>query len=209
MSKYQKGKVYKLVSNSSDLVYYGSTYNKLTKRLTGHKSDYKGYSNGKGQRYKTSYELIKLEDAQIILVEDFPCERKEQLLAQERFYIENNTCVNKNIPGRTDEEYMRQYKEKHKENLKEQNKLYREKNKDKIKEYREANKDKEREYREANKEKITKQKKEYREANKEKIKEGNKKWREQNKEYNKQYYEINKEKITKQKKEYYETNKKN
>ena len=199
MSKYQKGKVYKLVSNSSELVYYGSTYNKLTKRLTGHKSDYKGYSNGKrNYGYKTSFKIIELGDAQIILVEDFPCERKEQLLAQERFYIENNTCVNKNIPGRTDEEYMRQYKEKHKENLKEQNKLYREKNKDKIKEYREANKDKEREYREANKEKITKQKKEYREANKEKIKEGNKK-----------YYEINKEKITKQKKEYYETNKKN
>ena len=134
MSKYQKGKVYKLVSNSSELVYYGSTFNKLTKRLTGHKSDYKGYSNGKGQRYKTSYELIKLEDAQIILVEDFPCERKEQLIARERFYIENNPCVNKNIPSRTRKEYSKIYRENNIEKEKERHKKYRENNKEKERE---------------------------------------------------------------------------
>ena len=56
MSKYQKGKVYKLVSNSSDLVYYGSTFNKLTKRLTGHKTDYKKYVNGK-RSYISSFKI--------------------------------------------------------------------------------------------------------------------------------------------------------
>ena len=46
-SKYQKSKIYKLVSNSSELVYYGSTYTKLSKRLSGHKTAYKRYLNGK------------------------------------------------------------------------------------------------------------------------------------------------------------------
>ena len=123
MEKYQKGKIYKLVSTTSDLVYYGSTTRILSYRLTDHKSDYKGYLNGK-RNYRTSFELMKLGDAQIILVEDYRCDTKKELLARERFYIENNICVNKEIPGRT----IKEWRDKNKEYDKE----YYKKNKDKI-----------------------------------------------------------------------------
>ena len=123
MEKYNRGKVYKLVSDKSNLVYYGSTICKLSIRLAKHRYEYKkNLSNEKSN--KTAYKLLELGDAKIILVEDFPCERKEQLLARERFYIENNICVNKEIPGRT----IKEWRDKNKEYDKE----YYKKNKDKI-----------------------------------------------------------------------------
>jgi hypothetical protein len=65
-----------------------------------------------------------------MLVEDFPCERKEQLHARERFYIESNDCLNKRIPGRTKKEYYADNVEK----FNEHNKKYNAENSEKIKE---------------------------------------------------------------------------
>ena len=90
MEKYQKGKIYKIVSNELDLVYYGSTTKTLKQRLNDHRGHYKRYLKGKGQYY-SSFELMKLDDAQIILVEDFPCENKKELHQRERFYIEGQS----------------------------------------------------------------------------------------------------------------------
>jgi len=162
-SKYQKSKIYKLVSNSSELVYYGSTYTKLSKRLSGHKTAYKRYLNGK-KNYITSYKLMELGDAQIILVENFPCNNIEELIARERYYIESNPCVNKVIPGRTKKEYH----EVNKEKISEQHKVKYQENREErikqVKEYSEANKDKIKEYRAEykikNKEEISKKRKE-------------------------------------------------
>ena len=179
MEKYNRGKVYKLVSDKSNLVYYGSTICKLSIRLAKHRYEYKkNLSNEKSN--KTAYKLLELGDAKIILVEDFPCERKEQLLARERHYIENNPCVNKCIPitNMTAKEYNKEwriknkdkkremdriYKAKNKEKLKEQSKLYREKNKEKLKE-------RDRLAYQKNKEKRRKQMKQYNEKNKDKKK---------------------------------------
>ena len=179
MEKYNRGKVYKLVSDKSNLVYYGSTICKLSIRLAKHRYEYKkNLSNEKSN--KTAYKLLELGDAKIILVEDFPCERKEQLLSRERYYIENNDCVNKCIPitNMTAKEYSKKwrdtnkdkkremdriYKEKNKEKLKEQSKLYREKNKEKLKE-------RDRLAYQKNKEKRRKQMKQYNEKNKDKKK---------------------------------------
>ena len=184
MEKYNRGKVYKLVSDKSNLVYYGSTICKLSIRLAKHRYEYKkNLSNEKSN--KTAYKLLELGDAKIILVEDFPCERKEQLLARERFYIENNICVNKEIPGRTKEEYRATHKEKAKEYSKK---------------WRDTNKDKKREmdriYKAKNKEKLKEQSKLYREKNKEKLKERDR-----------LAYQKNKEKRRKQMKQYNEKNK--
>jgi hypothetical protein len=127
MVNYQDGKIYKLVG--SGLTYYGSTTQRLSQRKAEHKK--KSYSNKR---------LFELGDVDIVLVEAFPCNNKEELHARERYYIENNECVNKNIPTRTD------------------------------KEYKEFNKDKYKEYREHNKNKIKSKKKQYYEKNKEYIK---------------------------------------
>ena len=157
MEKYQEGKIYKIISNKLDLVYYGSTTKTLKQRLNDHRGHYKRYLKGKGQYY-SSFELMKLDDAQIILVEDFPCENKKELHQRERFYIESNTCVNKNIPGRTEKEW----REKNKEILLEKRREYIKQNSEKLKkEFKEwANN---------NKEKIAERQKKYYQDNREKI----------------------------------------
>jgi DNA polymerase III delta prime subunit len=54
---------------------------------------------------------LEREDFSIILIEDFPCERREQLLSRERWWIDNSDCVNKNLPTRTSKEYYQDNKE--------------------------------------------------------------------------------------------------
>ena len=115
------------------LVYYGSTTQKLSYRLSGHRRVFKFFLGGKGN-YVTSFEIVKYVSCKIILVEKFSCDSKEELFARERFYIENNDCVNRNIPGRTKEEY-RQTRE-NKEKMGEYCKEYYENNKKKISEYK-------------------------------------------------------------------------
>jgi hypothetical protein len=182
MDRYKNGKIYKIVDNSTGEIYIGSTCEPtLAHRLSKHKACYKRYLTGAGC-FITSYNILQNNNYSIVLLEDFPCERKDQLLARERFYIENNKCVNKFVPTRTHKEYQEQNKDKikeyqkewyeqNKDKIKDKQKEYQEQNKDKIKEYQkewyEQNKDKQKEYQEQNKEKI----KEYREQNKEKIKE--------------------------------------
>ena len=145
MPDYTKGKIYKLVSHQTDNIYIGSTCQPLCERKSKHKNAYKRFQSGKF-KYITSYEIVKFDDVQIILLENCPCENREQLLARERFYIENtNNCINKHIPTRTKKEHYEDNKEKNAEKRKE----YVKKNADKIKQYKV-------EWREQNKEKIKK-----------------------------------------------------
>jgi len=133
MPDYSKGKIYKLVGGG--LTYYGSTVNELRYRLKLHKAHFKQNIN------ITSKLLFETGDeVKIFLVEKFPCADKMELNARERWYIEQNDCVNKVMPTRTQKQYyetnkgqIKQYYEDNKEKIKEQHKLYREVNKDKIK----------------------------------------------------------------------------
>jgi len=46
MVNYKNGKIYKLINHSMpDIVYYGSTTQKLCNRLTGHKDNFKYKKN--------------------------------------------------------------------------------------------------------------------------------------------------------------------
>lgn len=122
MSKYSNGKIYKLVCEETQRIYIGSTIQLLSRRLHGHSKHKKN--------------LCKSNDfinPKIYLIEDYPCERKEQLLSRERFHIENTECVNVRFPIRTREQRKKQKKEWDEKN-KEYTKQYRENNKDKIRE---------------------------------------------------------------------------
>ena len=111
MPDYSKSKIYKIVCNIAGLIYIGSTSQPLCRRIQDHKNDYKRYLNGK-HNYVSSFKILENDNYNIILVEDFPCETKEQLHARERYWIENTECVNIYIPTRTDKEYYEQNKEK-------------------------------------------------------------------------------------------------
>jgi hypothetical protein len=95
MPNYQNGKIYRIVCNVTGKQYIGSTISPLTSRLCQHKKEFVTKNKS------TSREVLEHGDYSIILVEDYPCERKEQLLQRERYYIEGFDCVNKKIPLRT------------------------------------------------------------------------------------------------------------
>ena len=162
---YQLGKIYKLVPTNYEgdyIPYYGSSaQNYLSVRLAGHIRDYNDYL--KGKRHKTtSFKLFEkhgIDNISIILVENYPCQSKAELEARERYYIENNICINKNIPTRTDKEYY----EDNKEIIKEYKKEWRNNNKENIKKYSKN-------YYEINKDTINEYKKDYIEKNKDIIK---------------------------------------
>lgn len=127
MSDCKHGKIYKLVSNQTDQIYIGSTAQKyLCSRLHNHKSDYKKHQNGK-HRYVTSFDIIKLGDAKIILLEKYSCNSKEELTAREEYWrkkLEHKT-VNKQVCStginlnyrENKQEYMKQYQQMNREKL--------------------------------------------------------------------------------------------
>ena len=153
------GYIYKIYDNTNGDVYYGSTGQLVSKRMTCHRDKYKKYLQGECG-FITSFKILENENYSYNVVEKVEFEDKFELLTRERFYIENNECVNKYIPTRTVKEYYESYKEKFKQHY--------ETNKDEIldqrKQYYEVNKDKvidrSKQYYESNKERIIERKKE-------------------------------------------------
>lgn len=175
---YQTGKIYKIASYQTDKVYIGSTTKQyLSDRLNQHKRDYAKYKNGK-RTYVTSFELLDFEDHHIILIEDYPSNNRHQLFSREAYWIKNDeNCVNRCIPNRTQKEYYIDNKDKRKEYIENNKEIISEKRKIKYNENKEEMALRNKEYRESNKAKISAQRKQYREANKLKIAETQKEYR--------------------------------
>jgi GIY-YIG catalytic domain len=123
MVNYQKGKIYKIIGGSGQ-TYIGSTTTSLRQRLVEHKSVKKRYENGKIISKNSVFPILDEANYDIILIENYPCNNKEELHSRERYWIETINCVNKIIPTRTKEEYRQHYKDK----IKEDNKKWEEKN---------------------------------------------------------------------------------
>ena len=108
--KYQNGKIYKVVCLDTGRIYIGSTYLTLEHRLKIHETDYKTYLNG-NINFKYSYDIIKDGNYTIELIEDYPCNNRTELERQEGLHQrkaiadDNVVCINKNIAGRTRQEY--------------------------------------------------------------------------------------------------------
>ena len=139
------GIIYKIQCNVTGEVYFGSTTKTLNKRITEHKSTCKGWKLGK-HNFTTSFNIIDRGNYSYSLIETVDCEDRKQLEARERYYIENNECVNRNIPTRTQKEYN----ELKRDDKKEYDKTYRQVNADKKKAndkaYNELHKEQKREY---------------------------------------------------------------
>jgi hypothetical protein len=163
MPDYSKGKIYAIRCTDSDDVYIGSTVESLSKRMSGHRTDYKSKPNK-----CRSHILIGRGTAYIELVEDFPCDNVEQLRKREGEIIRSRVCVNRCVAGRTKEEhyrdnrdrfleYHKEYSEKNRDAILEQKKEYYKENRDAILEQK---KEYNKEYRQKNKDKINAQRKE-------------------------------------------------
>ena len=163
------GYIYKIFCKTDDdLVYYGSTTQKrVCNRISGHNRSYKSWKLGKSS-FVTSFSVIDTGDWDYMTVEKVMHDDLFELRNRERYWIENNKCVNKNIPNTTPEERCKKYREENKEKIAEYKKDYYEENKEKIAEYK-------KEYRDQNKAKFAEKNKDYYEENKEKIAEYKKK----------------------------------
>lgn len=188
MVNYGTGKVYKITSDQTDQVYVGSTCGPLSQRMAVHRSNIRAHAAGK-TNYTTSFAIVQYDDAVITLIEDCPCENKEQLHRRERFHIEATpNCVNRYIPGRTDAERRQanwaeiavkkaEWYDDNREQIAakkaEHYQVNREELLAKAADYYQVNRDqiaaKQLEYRQANREQIAAKKAEYHQANRERL----------------------------------------
>ena len=132
--KRQVGRIYKIISPNSNKIYVGSTTNDtLQKRLKGHIYSYKCWlKDNSKQTYYKSYELLKLGNVDIVLLESVNCNSKEELLNKEKEWIEQlkDDIINNNTPIRTNDDkkkyarkYMKGYYELHNDRFKQYYKL--------------------------------------------------------------------------------------
>lgn len=131
MPNYQNGKIYSIRSHQTDLIYIGSTTQKLANRIGQHKKMYKKYLNG-NKSYYTSFKILEYDDAYIELIKLYPCTCKSELDREEGLLIRTMNCVNKCIAGRS----AKQYREDNKEKKKQYDRKYYNDNKEKIKKYK-------------------------------------------------------------------------
>ena len=154
MPDYKNSKIYKLYVG--DLVYIGSTAQpRLSLRLGQHKNAYKRWVKD-GKIYASSFELFKVGDPTIELIELFPCGSKDELRAHEGFHQRANpNCVNIRIEGRKPAEYY----QANQQQIVEQKRVYYQENRQQIVERKRAHCD-------ANKEHIAERNRAYYQANK-------------------------------------------
>ena len=105
---YANGKIYCIRNRAAgdSIVYVGSTTQALCERMSQHRSDM-GRTNMKIHRLMGD---VGVDNFHIELINDFGCERRDQLLAEEGRHIrELRPECNANIAGRTDQEYQRDH----------------------------------------------------------------------------------------------------
>jgi hypothetical protein len=95
MVNYQKGKIYKLVCNTTKQIYIGSTCEStLSRRLSNHINDYKKYLIGQ-RRFQDCFFIIRNNNYQIILLENYSCNNCDELKSRQVFFINSIKCINK------------------------------------------------------------------------------------------------------------------
>lgn len=152
INKYEYGKVYMIINENTKKIYVGSTTNTLKKRFYKHMHDFK-----RGE-YLASADLLMLGgETKIVLLENYPCNNKQELLCREQYWMDklskdNIELVNKsrafNDPNDAEKLYRDWY-------VKNKNKIL---NRQLIYDTKPENKIKKHEYQLLNRDKISKQK---------------------------------------------------
>lgn len=97
MPDYSTGKIYKIINPQNEIIYIGSTIQALSMRFCKH--DYKGNGN------------------RIILLENYSCNSKEELVKKEQEVIEQHENLLNKYRAYSSEEYKKEYtKEYYEEN---------------------------------------------------------------------------------------------
>ena len=141
MPDYQQGKIYNILNTIDDEIYVGSTCETLSQRMARHRSVLKRNTNCLIYKHMNQ---LGVEHFYIELIEDYPCERNEQLVKREGEIIRSIGTLNKYGTINVKENksgYHRQYHHDNLEKRKYQKHTWYEENKEHIKEYYEKNKE--------------------------------------------------------------------
>jgi pyruvate/2-oxoacid:ferredoxin oxidoreductase beta subunit len=165
MPNYQNGKIYTIRSRSRhDLVYVGSTTQTLSKRFGEHITL---------RNPTASKHIVDIGDAYIELIENCPCSNREELNRREGEVMRSMDCVNKQVPGRTKQEWRQDHQERLKQNHKDYHTNNKERLNERTKNWRKDNpsymKDYNQRYQEEHSEQLKQYKHEYRQNNNKKI----------------------------------------
>jgi len=138
MVNYSNGKIYKIISNHTDLIYIGSTTQTLAQRKQKHRN----------KNNCSSIEILQYDDARIILIELFSCNCKEELTAREQYYMDkfradgfnlvnNNRAIGRDIERKRKKtnEWTKRNKEVRKEYMKNYGKINKKNQQERIYEF--------------------------------------------------------------------------
>ena len=177
---YSKGKIYKILNTETNDIYIGSTCQKLSKRMTNHRTNLK-----RGVNHSLYQKMREIGDKKfyIELVEEYPCSSLEQLNKREGEYIREIATLNQKIAGRTNKEYADENRE-----------IRNQKSREYYQENREQELERSRNKYQKDKERINARHKKYNEEHKEEIQAYRDGRKEEKTEYNKNYYIVNKDK---------------
>jgi len=107
---YKNGRIYKILNYIDDDIYVGSTCQPLSKRMAKHRSSINSTTKGHRALYAKMREL-GVEQFYIELIEECPCDNKEQLHKREGEFIREFGTLNHVISGRSKKEYYEANKE--------------------------------------------------------------------------------------------------
>ena len=107
---YSKAKIYKLIDNTNDDIFIGSTCKSLSQALSGHKNDYRKYSLGL-RGYINSFKILENNNYDIILIEECKdIKNVNQLNARKRHFIDSTPNINKVMPNNYSSEHIEETK---------------------------------------------------------------------------------------------------
>jgi len=146
---YKNGKIYKIepkVEHEAHEIYAGSTRQSLNDRFNHHTSTYECKTQKKCSVFNL-FDKYGKHNCKISLIENFPCESREELLCRESHFFKTLKCVNINNPYVTTEQSKERVKKWYSEHIEHRKKYmeeYTQKNYDALRakklEYKQVNK---------------------------------------------------------------------
>ncbi len=104
------GQIYKL-STADGKCFIGMTTIPISFRIANYQSEFRKYKEGLPCKQNAAFELMEYGELQLEILEDIDADDIKEVRRRQGWWVRNTpNCINKTIPGRTDEEYYQDNK---------------------------------------------------------------------------------------------------